>query len=157
MTHSSINHLFIHTSWVSIHHWSILSCYHLPLPCFCKSPLPALYLFVYPNLNPSIQVSIQTWTFISPLWMHLSNHPFLTPSLSLPWLLFPDERILQPYLTRSTITTVPACEHTQAQRDTDIVFTAPWATQMARERPVQSSKREDERKSMPERKTERFS
>ena len=91
-THSSINHLSVHTSCKSIHHRSIPSCYHQPLPSFPSSSPPALSPFIHPNLNPPIPVSIHTETFIYPLWIYLSNHLFCPPSF-LPWLLIPVVRL----------------------------------------------------------------
>ncbi len=115
MTHPTITHLLVHMSCLSVHHWSIPSCYHLPLPGFPNSSPPAFPPFVHPDLNPSIDPHTQT--YIYPLRIYLSNRPFFLPSLLfsfLPRLLIPVERFLQQDLTRSTTSAVPARERTHS-------------------------------------------
>lgn len=127
MACSSINHLFIHISWVSIHHRSILSCYLLPLPCLLNSSPPALSTFIHPNLNPPFAISIHSQTLIYPLWIYLSSPPF--SRVPLPWLLIPVEGLLQQGLTRSTTSAVPVWEHTHTRRQTHTHKGSPYRMQ----------------------------
>lgn len=87
MTHSSMNHLYVHTSGAWIRLRAILSCYHLPLLSFHNPSRPFSFICQIPH--PSIPILIHTQTFIHPLNISIPTSFLLLLLLPLPSTPYP--------------------------------------------------------------------
>ena len=90
-THSSINHLSVHTSCKSIHHRSIPSCYHQPLPGFPNSSPPGP-LSIHSSKSQSPHPSIDPYRDIHLSSMNISIQPSILPSLHPPLAPHPSRK-----------------------------------------------------------------
>lgn len=125
----------------------VIICTSPPSPTHLPQPSPP---FVRADLDLFIPASIHTQTFIYPLKIYLSKHPFFPSShgslsqlkgfYSKTWHAPLPPLSLQVNTHTHTKALPTVCRSKDTQTSFSQLFTAPWATQMARERLCRAAK-----------------